>query len=311
MNVVRYIKPRSSVYFWHTPVKPIFYNFEKLDDYYIDLKPKAEYAGPFDNNGIPMLDYCGAIGIQYNPCAIAQYGLGAFSRWQKGEENYQKKFLQAVSWLVENSEYDSHGRAWWKYDFDLDAYGVKAPWFSALAQSQAISLLIRAYRFSGENKKHIEMAEAAYEAIQLPVEQGGLLRIENGNYYLEEIVAKRKTAILDGMIFSIFGLQDLYFINHSKSIKKLIDLCLDTIERILPQYHLGYWSRADLYQKHPPMISSLFYHRLHVAQLQVLYAMTGRIQFKIYADKWSTIGNKLSCRIRALINKTYFKIVHY
>ena len=36
---------------------------------------KANYTANLDNNGIPMLNYQGKIGLQYNPIAIAQWGI--------------------------------------------------------------------------------------------------------------------------------------------------------------------------------------------------------------------------------------------
>ena len=43
------------------------------------FREKADYAGHHDPNGIPMLDYRGAIGLQYNPIAIAQWGLANYN----------------------------------------------------------------------------------------------------------------------------------------------------------------------------------------------------------------------------------------
>ena len=49
--------------------------------YFMRFRGKAHYAGPFDAGGIPLLDYRGHIGRQYNPIAIAHYGLARFNRW--------------------------------------------------------------------------------------------------------------------------------------------------------------------------------------------------------------------------------------
>ena len=40
---------------------------------------KADYQGAYDPSGVPQLDYHGHIGLQYNPIAIAQYGLGNYN----------------------------------------------------------------------------------------------------------------------------------------------------------------------------------------------------------------------------------------
>ena len=35
------------------------------------FESKANYNGHYDNNGIPLLNYHGDIGLQYNPIAIS------------------------------------------------------------------------------------------------------------------------------------------------------------------------------------------------------------------------------------------------
>ena len=74
----------SQLTFWHGKpgVNPEA-SIEKLGQYYMLFLYKANYPGPFDKNGIPLLDYRGIIGKQYNPIAIAQYGLGHYNLYKK------------------------------------------------------------------------------------------------------------------------------------------------------------------------------------------------------------------------------------
>src|ERR1700691_1705796 len=73
---------RSQLSFWHeTPAinsqarnGTEAFN-RQLGPYYMSFREKADYAGPYDAAGVPMLDYRGAIGLQYNPIEIAQWGL--------------------------------------------------------------------------------------------------------------------------------------------------------------------------------------------------------------------------------------------
>ena len=47
----------------------------------------------YDGAGVPMLDYHGAIGLQYNPIAIAQWGLGNYNRFcETGDAGCGKKY---------------------------------------------------------------------------------------------------------------------------------------------------------------------------------------------------------------------------
>jgi heparosan-N-sulfate-glucuronate 5-epimerase len=306
-DIFRYTLPKSSVSFWHTPIKFIHYEFSTLENYYIDFTAKTFYKGPYEQ-GVPILDYKGEIGKQFNPCAIAQYGLGWYTRYKAGDANAISSFIHAANWLCDNIRIIDEKRGAWYYNFDLDSYSIKAPWCSALAQGQGISLLLRAYLQTG-NLKYLKTSEYAMNHMLHPVEQNGLLYTQGSNIYFEEVVSHRLTAILDGMIFSIFGLYDYYFVTqeHSSLLKKSVN----TIKNILPQYDLGFWSRADLYNQSPPMISSLFYHNLHIEQLKALFHLSGIELFDFYQKKWGRYQKNSLYRWYAFVKKVLFKIRYY
>lgn len=311
MTLARYLHPRGAVSFWHTAVGPVCYDYSTLDDYYIDLREKTAYAGPYDTAGVPVLDYFGSIGKQYNPCAISQWGLGAYQHWKRGAALCRSVFLKAADWLIANLAEDRQGRGFWWYEFDFDAYGLKKPWSSALAQGQGISLLLRAY-LATQDQTYLLAADKACRAMLSPVEDGGLLLRDGGNTFLEEVVAERPTAILDGLIFAVFGLRDYCLVRTENDIARgVLDDCIRTIERLLPSYDLGYWSRADLYADDPPMPASGFYHGLHVAQLRVLADITGSRVFGDYSRRWAAMADSVGNRLRALSNKVVFKFIRY
>jgi heparosan-N-sulfate-glucuronate 5-epimerase len=310
-TLLRYLHPHSAVAFWHTSIGPVRYDYGTLDDYYIDLRAKPAYEGPYDSAGIPVLNYFGLIGKQYNPCAIAQWGLGAYQLWKRGDVESERLFLRAADWLVDNLDVDEQDRGFWWYGFDLGAYGLKKPWASALAQAQGISLLLRAHAATGR-KHYLQIADRACRAMLSPVEDGGLLLRHDGNTFLEEAVADRPTAILDGLIFAIFGLRDYCLVNSGDvSASSILEECLSTIERLLPRYDLGYWSRADLYADNPPMPASGFYHGLHVAQLRVLADLTGTPAFSNYSQRWADMSTSPLKRTRAFFKKVVFKFTYY
>ena len=62
-----------------------------LGEYYMTFAEKAGYAGPHDDRGVPMLNYHGQIGVQYNPIAVAQWGLGNFNQFRRGDQGAREK----------------------------------------------------------------------------------------------------------------------------------------------------------------------------------------------------------------------------
>lgn len=314
--VRRYMNATSSVSFWHTPIGQVVYDYPTLVDYPIDFSAKCSYAGPFDAAGIPMLDYTGEIGVQYNPCACAQYALGNFQCWQRlGDEAARARFFKIAEWFCETEVIDNNGRlGYWLYDFDLDPYGVKAPWKSGLAQAQAISVLARAVRFASDDwvrSRCRESLDRGFAGLISNVEVGGLTLRVGEDIWIEEVVASRRTAILDGCLFALLGVKDYSYLTGSTEAEDVFSAGTKTIIRYLPTFDLGYWSRADLYLEGAIMPASHFYHNLHVHQLRAMYALTGEVEFAQYASRWDRYQSSWINRQRALASKVIFKIRYY
>ena len=136
------------------PIKNEKMKTDELGQYYMLFHYKAEYNSYYDANGIPMLNYKGYIGLQYNPIAIAQYGLGNYNLWcDTHKESRFHKFITAADWLVDNLVKNRHGISVWMHHFDfLYREILRAPWYSGLAQGQGISLLLRAHKETNDNR---------------------------------------------------------------------------------------------------------------------------------------------------------------
>src|SRR6202167_3035572 len=102
---------RSQLTFWHeVPEMNSRATTDRLGEYYMSFREKADYAGHYDAAGIPMLDYRGVIGLQYNPIAIAQWGLGNYNLFcRTRSDDRKKKFLAASDWLGAHLGRNFHG----------------------------------------------------------------------------------------------------------------------------------------------------------------------------------------------------------
>ena len=149
-----YGRPASGpLSFWHE--QPEFNPATRSDtrQYFMRFRGKADYTGPFDADGIPLLDYRGNIGRQYNPIAIAQYGLARFNRWcDAGDDGDRTAWLSVSRWLTSTLQPNAHGVPVWPHHFDWPYRSVlKAPWYSGLAQGNGVSMLVRAAAETGGN----------------------------------------------------------------------------------------------------------------------------------------------------------------
>jgi heparosan-N-sulfate-glucuronate 5-epimerase len=324
-----YVLPgKSHLTFWHeSPRANPAASVSELGPYYMSFTEKADYSGHFDTAGIPMLNYHGQIGLQYNPIAIAQWGLGNFNlyrRQQSGElelfgQKRKAKFLAASNWLCEHLEQTPQGSWVWNHHFDWEYRSrLQAPWYSALAQGQGISLLVRAYCETGE-AAYFQAAERTFASFLKSTADGGVTFTDaRGNTWFEEYIVKPPTHILNGFIWAAWGIYDYFLATGNRVAQDLFAAATHTLHVNLQRYDLGFWS---LYEQPGceqtgnrtllPMIASPFYHRLHVVQLRIMHAITGDELFARFADKWEAYTRSRAKRTRAVCYKSAFKLCYY
>ena len=308
------LKGNSHLTFWHgTPQVNFEATYDRLGQYYMLFEQKANYPGPFDEAGIPLLDYHGSIGKQYNPIAIAQYGLGNYNWWKRGGSVERRdKFFLVSDWLVENLETNRWGIAVWNHHFNWEYREIlRSPWYSSLSQGQGISVLIRAYQVTGADK-YLEVCQKAFQAFELELEEGGVRHTdEDGNIWLEETIVHPPTHILNGFIWAIWGIHDYWLYTQEPAAGRLIERVNQTLKEQLSTYDSGFWSMYEHSGLRLRMLASSFYHRLHIVQLQVMYQLYGDPVYKQYAERWQIYQGRLVNRIRARFGKALFKLLYY
>ena len=304
----------SHLTFWHeTPAENPNAVPGKLGEYYMLFAEKARYRGAYDTSGVPQLDYHGRIGLQYNPIAIAQYGLGNYNLFRRSADPVERmKFLLSADWLSLHLEQNPQGVAVWNHHFDWEYRDtLRAPWYSALAQGQGISLLVRAHKESGDGR-YLEAAKRALAGFYVPINEGGVaFTDESGDLWFEEYIVSPPTHILNGFIWASWGIYDYYLATLHPSTKELWSRAVGTLIHNLDRYDLGFWSLYEQSGTRLPMVASSFYHHLHIVQLRVMHRLTGEETFARVADRWESYSRSRAKRTRALIYKSAFKLCYY
>lgn len=305
---------KSHLTFWHeTPTANPNAVPGELGEYYMLFAQKADYKGHYDSSGVPKLDYHGALGLQYNPIAIAQYGLGNYNLWRRSADAHRKrKFFLVADWLCSHLEPNSTGIPVWNHHFNWEYRDtLKAPWYSALAQGQGISVLVRAHKESGDCR-YLNAAHAALASFQHSITEGGVaFTDESGDLWFEEYIVSPPTHILNGFIWALWGVYDYALATKDNAAKELFARGVRTLLHNLERYDLGFWSLYEQSGTRLPMVASAFYHRLHIVQLHVMHRLTGEQDFTRIADRWESYLRSGACRARALFYKALFKICHY
>lgn len=306
------LRSHSQLNFWHDSAQINLRSTpHALGEYYMDFDEKAQYALT-DSDGIPRLNYRGAIGLQYNPIAIAQWGLGNFNLSRRGDDTARQKFLAASDWLCRNLEPNAHGIHVWNHNFDWEyRTTLRAPWYSGLAQGQGISLLLRAHADTG-NPQYIDSAVLAFKSFLASVDEGGIAFTDcQGNLWFEEYLVSPPTHILNGFIWAAWGVYDFALASGSAEARELFGRVVNTLKSNLHHYDLSFWSLYEQSGTRLPMIASPFYHRLHITQLRVMNRLTGEAIFDEYANRWQAYARSRSKRTRALCYKSAFKLCYY
>jgi hypothetical protein len=305
---------KSQLTFWHEQpeVNPAA-KASELGEYYMPFLSKANYAGHHDSAGIPMLDYHGRIGLQYNPIAIAQWGLGNFNLLRRGGQgDHMQNLLKASDWLCDRLEQNRQGIWVWNHYFDWEYRDLlRSPWYSGLAQGQGISLLLRAYRETGI-PKYMEAAERAFGSFLKSTKEGGVCFTDDrGNMWIEEYIVSPPTHILNGFIWALWGVYDYFLQTREAPAQRIFGAGVETLLHNLPRYDLGFWSLYEQSGTLLPMVASPFYHRLHIVQLKIMSMLTKHELFEQFAVRWQGFANNRVNRARALGYKAAFKLCYY
>lgn len=273
---------------------------ETLGGYYIDMRPAmvhyAEdlYGGSFDANGVPRV--AGPDGPHYFPVTIAQYGFMLHADWLETGSAETMATLERCLAVLEDIKTEAKEYTVWWHRFYNARYRIDPPWASAMAQGELISLYLRLWQ-ALERPSLLETAYKAYRFMQLPVDEGGVRRTdEEGNLWLEEYPSREPSFVLNGFIYALLGLFDLYRVGADEEVKRDIDECLDTLVARLPDFDAGYWSIYDLQKRE--LVRYYYQKNVHVPQLAVLERLTGNPVFGYYRRRWE----------RQITRANYFRV---
>ena len=185
-------------------------------DYYLTFHHSKEAAAiHLDSNNVYYVDYSKikSLGVlnqkSYYPITI---GLGSLRSLQAfkliHDSLHYKIFIANADWLCENI--DSSGNWPTMHNKKIGDEELLAPWPSAMSQGLALSVLARAYK-NTEDSTYIVSARKAILSFGKTIEEGGV-RTNNtfGVFYEEYPLGSNSTHVLNGFIYSLYGLYDLY-----------------------------------------------------------------------------------------------------
>ena len=238
-----------------------------------------------------------------HPIGIAQLGLGA---WQLAATD--SRWLNVVGpvsdWIVR--EMNDDGKIAFGFAYP-HTYRLEPPWFSAMAQGEAASLLIRAAG-SLDRPELVNAAELLVSPLLAPA--SALVVETDQGPVLQEYPTDPPAHVLNGWVFSLWGLYDVAIAGNALAAdaRQAFSQGVDTLTARLDRYDTGWnWSRYDLFPHPFVHVASPFYQRLHVEQLRAMHDLDPRAVFTKTANRWeSGLENPLG-RAHAIARKVAFR----
>ncbi|HEU5243436.1 MAG TPA: D-glucuronyl C5-epimerase family protein [Gaiellaceae bacterium] len=242
------------------------FHADDVRGYYLDLSAKTTSS----TAGAPE---------RLVPAGLAQLALGWWERSLDGDESALAAFDRTCRLLLDGAVAQGDALLW-PYDVAVPKYGLRAPWFSAMAQGQIASVFVRAA------SRDESAAETALGALRPLLDRAEPFVVETKvGPVLEEAPTATPSLVLNGWIYALWGVRDVAVGLDSAEAAALFDESVQALLATLDEYDTGWWSRYSLWADGRDLAKP-FYHRIHVAQLEALHALTGIPEFATVAARW-------------------------
>lgn len=253
------------------------------------------YEVPVDRDATGVAMYrLPADGKLYNhPVHQAEDALAALNNYRlTGRVAYLNRAVLDAQRLIDRRVVSDE--AWYyPYPYDFALHGgsdiMRAPWFSGMAQGQALNVFVRLNRVTGDQKWR-DAADATFNSFRNAPVQGlpSTVHIDAASNYLwlEEWPRwppESSDRTFNGHVFAAFGLYDYLRLTGDPTA---VDLWKGALENARWQIqnqnrNPGYISSYCL--RHPSVLSAK-YHDIHWHQMLLLHASTGDAGWSRIAD---------------------------
>jgi D-glucuronyl C5-epimerase C-terminus len=247
----------------------------------------------FDKNGVPYYNYSytghNSIGLQGNPQAVSSHALELYRQYLNGSNETAKayfinnaKWLTGTDMLKNNASFSTYE---FSFPWQLGNNTIEPPWRGGMANSEALSPLIKAYQITSNNT-YLDTAKRLLNSFYIDTKSGGVTyKSPSSGWWYEQYASRNTTQeprVLSSMIRAILGINEYYKDTNDTSAKFLFDQGILALKNDLPKYDnngTSFYDRLGL-------PANSFYKSLHVRQLKQLYDLTHEPIFKTFHDKW-------------------------
>lgn len=271
---------------------------DALGPYYVTFG-RTEKTGRVNDDGSYVSN-----ALDDGPLSVFEFGIDQHAKWMRTRSIRARYLFLAQADYAARSQVEVAGvRGSYPFPYACHIYGCNPGYRSATAQSEAISLLLRAYEETG-NELYLERAKDASIPLTVDLRDGGVVWRDGEDLFLEHKAGLVPGHVLSGWICALWGLIELSRVTKLPHIESLYAQGLATLEKYLPCYDAGSWSYESLLAAPSGFrrFSNMRCHAFHIAQLDVLLSMTKNDLLSVMAERWRGYFASMGSRLRLIVN---------
>jgi len=259
---------------------------ERLPYYGPTLVPSC---GLTDASGVAI--YKAADGNYYNhPGAQAQCAINMIRNYRLSRDAAHLGQAMANAQRLLELSTTFRGASFFPYPFSYNNPHrslMVAPWYSAMAQGQALSAFVRLYAWTGDAKWRAA-ADGAFASFKVAPSAGSpwVAAVDNGLLWLDEYPTMPLDRVFNGHNFAMYGLYDYWWGFASPEARTLALGAIHSSWQMVPRLRvpggISQYCVSQACLDHG--IRNPAYHGTHLGQMQTLFAMTGHWHFASTAE---------------------------
>ncbi|MFI7293456.1 D-glucuronyl C5-epimerase family protein [Streptomyces sp. NPDC050121] len=225
-----------------------------------------------------------------HPVTQIQYGLGCLASYRTTGDEWFLTRAKAHAQRQIDRRVETRGAWYFPYPFDYthNAHSglvFTAPWYSGMAQGEAISLFIQLAQLAEitdeERTRYLAAADGAFASLLLAddADPWVINKDSAGYFWIQEYPVDAPGTsdyTYNGMIFALFGLWDYYRHTRNELALKLWDGGLTTVNHRYPRLRNTHWVS---YYCDTHRIAPLTYHHHHIDLFMQLQWFSGHYAF--------------------------------
>jgi hypothetical protein len=226
---------------------------------------------PSDAEGIQMRQIGGK--LYYHPLLLCDKAFRLLNAYTRTGDPAYLDWARRYAAKMRELAVTSDGALFMPYSFDFPQTGVRAPWFSGMAQGMTLTVFVRMYRATGE-QQYLTAANQLFRSFQRsgPAGRPWVSRVSDTHeLWIEEYPQRQPDRVLNGFMFAIYGLYEYWQLTRWDPARHYLEGALTTLKAHILDYRvpggISYYSlRARAQYEH--------YHFVHIKMLRQIYGMT-------------------------------------